>query len=57
MKIKTREDLDELKKEGLKSLYPDKPKLTVGMATCGIATGARKIFDALSEESKRENSM
>ena len=50
MKIKSREDLGELKKEGLKSLYPDRPKITVGMATCGIATGARKVFDALAEE-------
>jgi len=50
MKIKTTEDLDELKKEGLKCLYPDNPKITVGMATCGIATGARKVFDALVEE-------
>jgi len=49
MKVKSREDLDEIKKAGLKSLYPDKPKITVGMATCGIATGARKVFDALSE--------
>ena len=47
MKVKSREDLDELKKEGLKSLYPDHPKITVGMATCGIATGARKVFDTL----------
>jgi NADH:ubiquinone oxidoreductase subunit F (NADH-binding)/(2Fe-2S) ferredoxin len=50
MKIKTREDLDELKKEGLKCLYPGNPKVTVGMATCGIATGARKVFNALVEE-------
>ncbi len=50
MKIKSREDLNELKKEGLKSLYPDRPKITVGMATCGIATGARKVFDAIAEE-------
>ena len=50
MKVKSREDLDELKKEGLKSLYPDHPKITVGMATCGIATGARKVFDTLVEE-------
>jgi NADH:ubiquinone oxidoreductase subunit F (NADH-binding)/(2Fe-2S) ferredoxin len=50
MKIKTREDLDELKKEGLKCLYPDNTKITVGMATCGIATGARKVFDTLVEE-------
>ncbi|MFQ6078394.1 MAG: NADH-ubiquinone oxidoreductase-F iron-sulfur binding region domain-containing protein [Thermodesulfobacteriota bacterium] len=50
MKVKSRDDLDDLKKEGLKSLYPDHPKITVGMATCGIATGARKVFDALVEE-------
>ena len=50
MKVKTREDLDKLRQEGLKSLYPDKPKITVGMATCGIATGAKRVFDALADE-------
>jgi NADH:ubiquinone oxidoreductase subunit F (NADH-binding)/NAD-dependent dihydropyrimidine dehydrogenase PreA subunit/(2Fe-2S) ferredoxin len=50
MKVKTREDLDKLRQEGLKSLYPDKLKITVGMATCGIATGAKRVFDALAEE-------
>ena len=54
MKIKTREDLDALKRQGLESLYPDNPKITVGMATCGIATGARKVFDALSEEVEKK---
>jgi len=50
MKVKTREDLDKLRQEGLKSLYPDKLKITVGMATCGIATGAKRVFDALADE-------
>ena len=54
MKIKTREDLDALKRQGLKSLYPDNTKITIGMATCGIATGARKVFDALSEEVEKK---
>lgn len=50
MKVKTREDLEKLRQEGLKSLYPDKLKITVGMATCGIATGAKRVFDALADE-------
>ncbi len=53
MKINTREGLDELRKEGLRSLYPDKPKITIGMATCGIATGGRRVFDAISEEAEK----
>jgi NADH:ubiquinone oxidoreductase subunit F (NADH-binding)/(2Fe-2S) ferredoxin len=30
-------------------LYPDKPRVTVSMATCGLATGAQKVYDGLSQ--------
>jgi NADH:ubiquinone oxidoreductase subunit F (NADH-binding)/(2Fe-2S) ferredoxin len=50
MKIKTIDDLSILKQTGLDSLYPEKIKITVGMATCGIATGAKKVYDALLQE-------
>ncbi|RLE11971.1 NADH-quinone oxidoreductase subunit NuoF [Candidatus Aerophobetes bacterium] len=48
-KIASLEDLDKLRKEGLKSLYPDRTRIMVGMATCGLASGAKEIFDTLSE--------
>ena len=41
--------LDKLSKRGLKSMYPDTIKLAVGMATCGLATGAQEVFDQLKK--------
>jgi NADH-quinone oxidoreductase subunit F len=43
-------DLERLREAGLKSIYPDKTKITVGMATCGLASGAQKVFDAIVEQ-------
>ncbi len=43
-------DLERLREAGLKSIYPDKTKITIGMATCGLASGAQKVFDAIVEE-------
>ncbi len=31
------------------ALYPDRIKITVGMATCGRAAGAMQVYDALAE--------
>jgi len=42
--------LESLRAEGVKSISPDCSKITVGMATCGIAQGARGIFAAIEEE-------
>jgi len=44
------DDLERWKQEGLESLSPKKCKVTVGMATCGLASGAKAVFDALTEE-------
>ena len=52
-KITSLKDLDELREEGLKSLYPDKTKIMVGMATCGLASGAKEVFDILCQEIKK----
>lgn len=49
-KIRKPEDLEKLRTEGLKLISPDRSKITVGMATCGIAQGAREVFDAINEE-------
>jgi len=48
-KIASLRELDDLRKRGLKSLYPDKPRIMVGMATCGLATGGKKVFEILSK--------
>ncbi len=49
-KIKALNDLELLKEQGLSLIYPDKPKISVGMSTCGISTGAREVLQAISEE-------
>jgi NADP-reducing hydrogenase subunit HndC len=46
MKIKNLEDLKQVKETGLAQIYPSaRPKILVGMATCGLAAGAQKAFD------------
>jgi len=47
MKINNLDDLEQVKKEGLRLIYPDKLKISVGMATCGIATGAQEVYDEM----------
>jgi NADH-quinone oxidoreductase subunit F len=47
MKITSLDELQSLKEKGLQQLYPDRPKVMVGMATCGISAGADKVFMAL----------
>jgi NADH:ubiquinone oxidoreductase subunit F (NADH-binding)/Pyruvate/2-oxoacid:ferredoxin oxidoreductase delta subunit/(2Fe-2S) ferredoxin len=54
MKIKTKDDLKKIKEKGLKSIYPDKIKIIVGMATCGLATGAGEVFQSLSQEVEKQ---
>jgi NADH:ubiquinone oxidoreductase subunit F (NADH-binding)/(2Fe-2S) ferredoxin/NAD-dependent dihydropyrimidine dehydrogenase PreA subunit len=50
MKITSEKDLQSVREEGQRSLCPGKTKIMVGMATCGLATGAGKVWDALSAE-------
>ena len=50
MKIQTKNDLEKMREEGLKSLYPGTTKVSVGMATCGLSTGAGKVYEALQKE-------
>lgn len=50
MKIMNVTALRKLARKGLSQLYPaKKTRITVGMASCGLATGAREVFDGLSE--------
>jgi NADH:ubiquinone oxidoreductase subunit F (NADH-binding)/(2Fe-2S) ferredoxin len=53
--IKTLQDLENVKLKGLKSISPDVPKITVGMATCGLATGAEEVYNTIFEEIKKQN--
>lgn len=49
MKIKIEKDLGEVQKNGLKKILPGKPRIAVGLATCGIAAGGDRIFKALED--------
>lgn len=46
--------LTKIQNEGLGLLVPDRARITVGMATCGLAKGAGKIFEALKYEVKKQ---
>lgn len=48
-KIVTQADLDACKKQGLAKLYPDQVKISVGLASCGLAAGAGKVFETLAQ--------
>ena len=45
-KLKNADDLDRLAKAGAATLYPDRLKILIGSATCGLAMGAGKIEEA-----------
>jgi NADH-quinone oxidoreductase subunit F len=42
-------NFEQLQTVGQTRLYPDKIKITVGMATCGLAAGAAVIFETLQQ--------
>jgi len=50
MKVRTRSDLEILCAEGLSTLHPPRLRVSVGMATCGLATGAADVYDVLRDE-------
>jgi len=43
------EDLKHLAGQGRESLYPSRPKIVVGMSSCGLASGAGEQFEALGK--------
>ena len=50
MRIQSLQDMESLKQKGLALTYPEKTKIFVGLATCGISAGAEKVFQTLQEE-------
>ena len=54
MIIRTLDDLEALKQKGQKVIQPDRMKITVGMATCGTATGGAEVFEKIKEEVKNQ---
>jgi NADH:ubiquinone oxidoreductase subunit F (NADH-binding)/(2Fe-2S) ferredoxin len=49
MKVRGLDDLRKLREKGFKRLYPDKIKMTVELATCGISAGAHHVYDAIKD--------
>ena len=50
MKVKTIQDLEEIKAAGLKKILPDnKIRIAVGMGTCGLGNGAQELHDAFAK--------
>ncbi len=52
MRIKDMKDLEKAKQSGLKKILPGKPRITVGMDTCGIGNGAEDILAQLKKAAK-----
>ncbi|MCD6434783.1 MAG: (2Fe-2S) ferredoxin domain-containing protein [Clostridiales bacterium] len=57
--MKTLEELKQLKEETLKKISLDGVdngiRIVVGMATCGIAAGAKPVFAAIKDEVDKRN--
>ena len=52
MKISDLKDLEKAKQAGLKKILPGKPRITVGMDTCGIGNGAVELMEELRKSAK-----
>ena len=53
MLVRSLEDLKKLKQAGISSLFPARTKISVGMATCGRASGAEEVLAAIKDEVSR----
>ena len=54
MKVSGIKDLQKLKARGMATLSPDKIKIMVGMATCGLSTGAGTVFNEIAAGVKKK---
>lgn len=57
--MKTIEELEEIRKNNWErvntGLDRKKPRIVIGMATCGIAAGAKPVMNAIIDELKRND--
>ena len=53
MKVSGIKDLQKLKTRGMATLSPDRIKIMVGMATCGLSTGAGTVFNQIAAGVKK----
>ena len=52
MTIRSHADLKNLREDGISLLRPERPRICVGMATCGLVAGAGAVFEAIREAGK-----
>ncbi|MDD1693808.1 MAG: NADH-quinone oxidoreductase subunit J/K [Methanoregula sp.] len=55
MTIITASDLEAARQAGLQMLQPGKPRIAVGLATCGIAVGGNRVYERLREIIERDH--
>ncbi|MFB0936248.1 MAG: (2Fe-2S) ferredoxin domain-containing protein, partial [Propionivibrio sp.] len=55
MRIHDLDGLHDIRRTGLMKLLPGKPRIGVGMGTCGIGNGAREVFQALGAELEKQS--
>ena len=55
MTIKSHRKLEEVWRAGREKLFPNRPRLAVGLATCGIAAGGDRVYAALESEIQRRH--
>ena len=53
-RINNLQDLNKRREQGIASLFPSKIKIMIGEATCGLATGAGLVHNALAEEIEKQ---
>lgn len=50
MNVSSPQDLVRLKEAGLRRLYPDHPRLGIGIGSCGLACGAESVAQEIGQE-------
>ena len=54
-KVRNREDLEKIKMEGQRLIFPKEGKILVGLGSCGLAAGAEKVYAKIVEEVHRRS--
>ena len=49
MRLSVHEALNGVRERGLRKLFPGKPRIGVGLGTCGVGNGAREVFHAIAD--------
>ena len=55
MRVASTHALRTIKNRGLKSLFPSRIRISVGLGSCGIAAGAENVFRSLKKEARKKN--